>query len=142
MPEFLFVYGSLRPGLVSGAMRQIILGLPPISAGSMPGRLYDLGPYPVAVVDDTAVTRIEGEVLALPKDPTVLAALDDYEGFRPDNPAGSLYRRIRHHVSALDGRSLRCWVYVAPCEPPNATLIPGGDYLIWRTRRHAASRPE
>src|SRR5258707_1228181 len=138
MPEFLFVYGTLRPGLVTGAIRQIIRSLQPISAGSMPGRLYDLGPYPVAVVDDTAVTRIEGEVLALPEDPAVLAALDDYEGFRPDNSAGSLYHRIRHHFTAPDGRSLLCWVYVAPCEPSNATLIPGGDYLVWRAGRQAA----
>ena len=43
----------------------------------MPGRLYDLGLYPAAMLDPAAETRIRGEVFQLPDAPEILAAWFD-----------------------------------------------------------------
>jgi gamma-glutamylcyclotransferase (GGCT)/AIG2-like uncharacterized protein YtfP len=101
----------------------------------MPGRLYDLGLYPAAVLEPAAATHIYGEVFQLPDAPESLAALDDYEGFDPADAGAGLYLRVRHPATLRDGSQLLCWVYVLSLPPCDAELIPDGDYIRWRSRR-------
>lgn len=89
--------------------------------------LYDLGEYPAAVFGGN--TQIVGEVLELPDDAGTLAALDEYEGFDPDDPQGSLYLRVRRLVRLSGGRSLSCWSYAYNGDVTGHAAIPGGDYL-------------
>jgi gamma-glutamylcyclotransferase (GGCT)/AIG2-like uncharacterized protein YtfP len=134
MRELLFLYGTLLPGVASGGMQAVIAGLTSVGRATMRGRLYDLGPYPGAVLDDAAESIVVGQVFELPADPGVLARLDAYEGFEPDRPADSLYLRLRRPATLDDGRTLDGWVYQYNRDPAGAPLVPGGDYAAWRGR--------
>lgn len=134
-PDSIFFYGTLLPELVSFPRSGITRHLRSIGRGTVQGRLYDLGPYPAAVLDGTEDQTIHGEVFALPADPSVLAALDDYEGVDPADPERSLYARRRTQATLTDGRVLNCWVYEYLRDLGSAILIPDGDYARWRLNR-------
>lgn len=127
-PDYLFAYGTLRPGFapreVAGLFRRIIR----IGAASVPGRLYNLGDYPGAILDPNSEAKIIGEIFQLPTDVETLAALDAYEGVDPADPAASLFARRKCDALLNDGGQLECWVYEYNREIAPSTLIEGGDY--------------
>lgn len=132
MPAYLFVYGTLLPGLRPSALGDPMARCVDRGPGSVPGRLYDLGPYPGAVLDPQGTARIHGRVFELPGDRDVLPALDRYEGYDPARMGNSLYLRVTQRVDLADGGSILCWVYVYNRDPGEAGMIPGGDYAGWR----------
>jgi len=132
MPEHLFVCGTLRSGLapdeVAGLMRRMLR----IGAASVPGRLYDLGDYPGAVLDPDCDAKIIGEVFQLPDDGASLAALDAYEGIDPQDSGRSLFVRREAEITLEVGAKLQCWIYVYNGQVGSAPLITSGDYLIYK----------
>jgi gamma-glutamylcyclotransferase (GGCT)/AIG2-like uncharacterized protein YtfP len=135
-PRYLFVYGTLRPGHAPAAIAAQVGKLLEVGPGAVRGRVYDLGPYPGAVLDASAGTMIEGTVFRLPADPSVLAALDAYEGFDPTDRERSLFVRARTSVTLADGRRLACWVYVYNREETR----PRAPDLSLRGRGRSSSR--
>jgi len=111
-PRHLFVYGTLRPGHAPPEIAATVRRLREVGRASVRGCVHDLGAYPGALLDDSAATRIDGIVLRLTADASVLAALDAYEGFDPADVARSLFLRTRTVVTLRDGRRLACWIYV------------------------------
>jgi gamma-glutamylcyclotransferase (GGCT)/AIG2-like uncharacterized protein YtfP len=99
-----------------------------IGAATVKGRLYDLGAYPGAILDTSTREKISGWVFALPRDQSVLEALDDYENYKPHDAESCLFVRKRASVKLEDGRELQCWMYVYNRDPGAAPLVPGGDY--------------
>jgi gamma-glutamylcyclotransferase (GGCT)/AIG2-like uncharacterized protein YtfP len=99
------------------------------------GRLYDLGPYPAAIVDAEAHERIRGEVLELSPGTSVLSVIDTYEECDPADAVGSLFLRLRCDAEVDDGRVLNSWIYVYNRDPGSAPLVPHGDYVRWRAER-------
>jgi len=95
--------------------------------GAIQGALFDLGLYP-AVIPATD-GRVWGEVSEVSDPATVLAALDDIEGYRDDDPDSSLYRRARTSVTLPDGSTAQAWVYFYNAPLGKAPRIPSGDYL-------------
>jgi gamma-glutamylcyclotransferase (GGCT)/AIG2-like uncharacterized protein YtfP len=138
MNDLLFVYGTLSPSRAPAHLCEIAARLKPLSPGSMPGRLYDLGEFPGAVFDAAAPTRVYGEVFELPSDSRFLSQLDDYEGFMPADPAKSLFVREQRPVVISRGAQLSCWVYLYNRDPGHSPLIHGGDYSTWTTSHHAS----
>ncbi|HZN10217.1 MAG TPA: gamma-glutamylcyclotransferase family protein [Blastocatellia bacterium] len=128
MTQYLFVYGTLRPGLAPPAVAHIIQQLRRVGAGSVRGRLYNLGAYPGALPDPAAETTIAGEVFEIPNDLAFWSALDDYEGFDPGSPGASLFVRTRCRVTLAGGRELESWIYAYNRHPKAAPLVVGGDY--------------
>ena len=59
----------------------------------------------------------------------MIAALDDIEGYRTDDPDKSLYSRQQTDVRLPDGSSARAWVYFYNAPLGQAPRIPSGDYL-------------
>ncbi|HZS08061.1 MAG TPA: gamma-glutamylcyclotransferase family protein [Blastocatellia bacterium] len=136
MSEFLFVYGTLRPELAPAEMKGVIGQLRPVAPASVRGRLYDLGEYPGALVDEAAGTVIVGSVFELPEDVhACFAALDEYEGFDPGDPEAGLFLRRQHIITLNDGRALSCWIYVCNRAADGLQPIAGGDYLKWRAEQ-------
>lgn len=127
MAEFVFFYGTL----MAGFDRRRRLGIDPMlryaGRGSIEAALYDLGIYPAAV--PTTGSRVWGEVFETDAIGDVLAALDQIEGHRPDDPDGSLYLREKVPTVLPDGRSVEAWVYFYNAPLGQAPLIPSGDYL-------------
>lgn len=125
--DHLFVYGSLRSSQAPPKLRELLAPLVRLGRATTPGVLYDLGPYPGAVFGGNS--EIIGEVLELPDESRLLAALDEYEGFDADDPQGSLYLRVRRTVILADGRPLECWAYSYNGDFTGRPMISSGDYI-------------
>jgi gamma-glutamylcyclotransferase (GGCT)/AIG2-like uncharacterized protein YtfP len=126
--DYLFVYGTLRPGLASPPLAQLMARFRHLGPATLSGTLHDLGPYPAAVPDAASQFRVRGELYGVPADRAILALLDHYEGYFADRPAQSLFRRVRASVTRDDGQSVHAWVYVWNRPVGTAPVIPGGDY--------------
>lgn len=95
--------------------------------GSIEAALFDLGIYPAAIPAPGGL--VWGEVYAMAEPERVLAALDDIEGYRPDDPDRSLYTRSRTQVTLPDGTLEPAWVYFYNAPLGKAQRIASGDYL-------------
>lgn len=125
-----FVYGLLRPGCagfaeLNLAERTVIIGRDRIA-----GTLYDLGDYPGVTLGGGS--SVAGELLLL-QDKGVLADLDAYELYSPNDLAGSEY--VRTEVTTLSGRL--AWVYVYGHSLADRSIIEGGDWLAFERERQA-----
>ncbi|MGH9840762.1 MAG: gamma-glutamylcyclotransferase family protein [Blastocatellia bacterium] len=129
MCKYLFVYGTLRPAIVREELRWLIEMLKPIGRATVRGRLYDLGEYPGAVLDPQCHTLVVGDLLELPANEQIVAALDEYEGCVEGDPDASLFVRSRCWVRLDDGREIESWIYLYNRDVSSATLIPKGDYV-------------
>jgi gamma-glutamylcyclotransferase (GGCT)/AIG2-like uncharacterized protein YtfP len=129
MTEYLFLYGTLKPNQAEGEVADVIKRLRRIGSATVPGRLYDFGEYPGAIVSRNSSKKIHGEVFELPiAEDATLKAIDAYEEFDVSNPEQSLFVRQRISAKLQDGRRVNCWIYVYNKAPGNARQITGGDY--------------
>jgi gamma-glutamylcyclotransferase (GGCT)/AIG2-like uncharacterized protein YtfP len=110
-PKHLFVYGTLRRNYRPPEMGGLMRSFEWIGAGSVAGRIYDLGDYPGAEFDRASSKEIQGEVYKLPADGKALEKLDEYEEFWPGNPNSSLFIRKAVPVRVKSGKKLSCWAY-------------------------------
>lgn len=146
MSEFLFVYGTLRPGAGHALHPVLLRETEFVARASLPGRLYDLGHYPGAIPDtvmnpllQAAPDRqargwVSGDLYRLVAPQVLLPVLDRYEGCTSpedqtpvDLPAE--YRREVCTVWQEDGSTCAAWVYVynRPCD--GLAVIDSGDFL-------------
>jgi gamma-glutamylcyclotransferase (GGCT)/AIG2-like uncharacterized protein YtfP len=133
MVQYLFVYGTLQPGLIPASMSDVAAKLTPISKGFVRGVLYDLGRYPGGLADAQSNSKIAGTVMELPGDEGVLQALDAYEGFDPKSPDSSEYIRERQMAELADGgRTVECWFYRYNLPVSASQIIASG---VWRRNR-------
>ena len=135
MPEHLFVCGTLLSGLAPDEVAGIMGRMRRIGAASVPGRLYDLGDYPGAILDPDCDTKIIGEVFQLPDDGAALAALDAYEGIDPQDSDGGAFVRRKAEITLEGGANLQCWIYVYNRQVESASLITSGDYIWHRNQK-------
>jgi len=119
--QCLFVYGTLKRGFSNPWSRRLWSHARFAGEASLPGRLYDLGPFPAFVEDASSGTLVHGEVAEL-SDPGLLAQLDHYEGAQ----YARLLRRVRMH----GGGEREAWVYVWHAPLANARFIPGGRWPV------------
>lgn len=127
--ERLFIYGTLLPDLVRPPLDALVARLTPLGPATVPGRLYDLGPYPGMVLNHDTKCVVHGQLFELPQDPAVLSALDDYEG-------SCMYRRVECRATTPNGDTAMCWVYECHADLSRAIIIPDGNYRSW----HAAKK--
>lgn len=98
-----------------------------IGRGSIKAALFDLGLYPAAIPAPDG--DVWGEVYGAADVEAVLTALDDIEGFTPDDPDRSLYLRKEAEVTLPDGSSAIAWVYFYNAPLGQAPRIGSGDYF-------------
>jgi len=128
VPDHVFFYGTLmspfnRPGRLRITPKLTFTG-----RGSIRAALFDLGIYPAAVPSDDQ-SLVWGEVYDTRDTASVLAALDEIEGYRPSEPDRSLYTRILSDVTLEDGRAVQAWAYFYNAPLGRAQRIASGDYL-------------
>ena len=128
MISYLFLYGTLLRGEKANEVKDIIKTFRRIGRASVRGRLYDLGPYPGAVLDSPSGFSVHGELVKVPHDPAMLERLDEYEEFDPSNLRSSVFIRQKTRVNLDDGRKVMAWIYVYNRDPGAAPLIQSGDY--------------
>lgn len=128
MSECVFFYGTLMTPFNRPGRQRITPKLTFEGRGTISAALFDLGIYPAAVpTNDGSV--VWGEVYAIQEPTSVLATLDEIEGYRPNEPERSLYLRVLTNVALEDGRLLDAWAYFYNAPLGQARRIDSGDYL-------------
>jgi len=123
-------YGTLMSGLPPRPGRPALEGrVVPLAPCLLPGRLWDVGPYPALTAGEEPV---RGELVRTAA-PDALAVLDAWEGVEATREGlPPLYRRER--VRLLDP-PLDAWVYRWAGSTEGLAALPGGDW-----RAHVAGR--
>jgi len=121
-------YGTLRPG--GGAMARLgITGrVTHLGPCLIRGDLYAVSWHPGLV---SGVRMVRGDLFDVPDD--LVAMLDDFEGFIPDDRAASRYLRV---AEPLLEPQTEAWVYRWRGPVSTGVLLPEGDWLD-----HAGGRP-
>jgi gamma-glutamylcyclotransferase (GGCT)/AIG2-like uncharacterized protein YtfP len=127
MTDLVFFYGTLMSGFKRPGRTRVDLALEPVGHGWIHAILFDLGIYPAAI--PATDSRVRGEVHRLLQQEAVLHALDEIEGYRPEQPDSSLYMRRETSVTLDDGRAADAWVYFYNAPLGGAQRIESGDYL-------------
>ncbi len=127
MTDLVFFYGTLMSGFKRPGRQRIAGMLEPVGRGWIAAALFDLGIYPAAV--PAADGRVWGEVYRMTDVDSVLAALDEIEGYRPGEPDASLYTRVESPVTLTDDRVETAWAYFYNAPLGRAQRIESGDYL-------------
>jgi gamma-glutamylcyclotransferase (GGCT)/AIG2-like uncharacterized protein YtfP len=122
-----FVYGTLMGGFDRRRRAGIDTRMRLVGRGSIEAALYDLGIFPAAIPAPDG--RVCGEVYEMEDDPSVMAKLDEIEGYRAAEPDASLYTREKALVRFDDGRTESAWVYYYNAPLGRAERIESGDYL-------------
>ena len=116
--KLVFVYGSLKRGM---ANHQQIAGSPFAGTAVLQGlALFDLGPFPMAIVSGNPDHLLHGELYGI--DDRQLEALDRFEG------TPRLYARLQW--STTGGQQV--WVYVG--RPQQVRFVKQLDDGQWRGR--------
>ena len=128
MGDHVFFYGTLMAPFNRPGRQRVTPKLKFISRGTIRAELFDLGIYPAAIpADDNS--RVWGELYETTDTASVLSVLDEIEGYRPNEPDRSLYRRVQTDVTLADGRVVHAWTYFYNAPLGRAQRIASGDYL-------------
>jgi gamma-glutamylcyclotransferase (GGCT)/AIG2-like uncharacterized protein YtfP len=126
--DHVFFYGTLMAPFNRPGRQRITPQLTFIGRGSIHAALFDLGIYPAAIpVADQSL--VWGEIYETAEPVPVLAALDEIEGYRANQPDRSLYTRVRADVTLENGRIVTAWTYFYNAPLGQAQRIASGDYL-------------
>lgn len=141
--DWLVVYGSLMRGLPAPEFGRDLLdqlgigdGLRRVGVCRVPGALFDLGRYPALRPARSDTDSVCGELHAI-LDPRALGVLDAFEGFDPQDPAGSDY--LRERIELLEPRGLCAWIYVYNREPDASRRVMPGDWRAHLAKRVASA---
>ncbi len=127
MTNLVFFYGTLMSGFKRPGRERLDAKLHLGGRGWIPAALFDLGIYPAAI--PASDSRVWGEVHRMLDTDAVLQALDEIEGFRPNEPDTSLYLRVETPVTFDDGHVATAWAYFYNAPLGRAQRIASGDYL-------------
>ena len=127
MTDLVFFYGTLMSGFERPGRSRIDPELTAVGRGSIQAMLFDLGIYPAAIPASDG--RVLGEVHRMSDVDRVLTALDEIEGYRPEQPDASLYTRVETPVTFDDGHVATAWAYFYNAPLGRAQRIESGDYL-------------
>jgi gamma-glutamylcyclotransferase (GGCT)/AIG2-like uncharacterized protein YtfP len=128
MKQYLFAYGTLADGNPRQEIATAVKQLKSLGKGYIFARLYDLGEYPGALLDDSKRHKVFGKIFQLPNDSQILTRLDEYEAFDPRRPAGSLFVRKRTAINRPNHPPLTGWVYAYNGRVSSQPLIKHGHY--------------
>lgn len=111
MNPFIFVYGTLKRGHENPVAQHFHSHAAWIGEGKFSGVIKDLGEYPGAIFDPSAMSFVHGEIFKMNDPFSLLKVLDQYEGIGPDFLQPHEYIRTTCPVT-MDGKTIDCWVYL------------------------------
>ena len=124
----MFFYGTLMAPFNRPGRQRVTSKLTFKGRGSIRAALFDLGIYPAAIpAEDNSL--VWGEVYETSELQSVLAVLDEIEGYRPSEPDRSLYTRVLADVTLESGAVTKAWAYFYNAPLGQAQRITSGDYL-------------
>ncbi len=114
----IIAYGTLMTGERNHRFCQNAISIQPCT---ITGTLYDTGwGYPALLQEGD--TTVHAELMEIPA--ADLPAMDRLEGY-PD-----FYDRVQVPAKLEDGSSVEAWVYVKKDAPPQAVVIPSGNWKV------------
>jgi gamma-glutamylcyclotransferase (GGCT)/AIG2-like uncharacterized protein YtfP len=129
MPDYLFVYGLLRPDatgephpLLAGAARLV-------GPAQCRGKLYLVADYPGLVASGHPHDLVHGEVYVIDSPLALLPRLDDFEGCGPRGPRPTEFVRRSRAVWLDDATIIAAWVYLYNWSTDGLHHIESGDFL-------------
>jgi gamma-glutamylcyclotransferase (GGCT)/AIG2-like uncharacterized protein YtfP len=126
--EHVFFYGTLMTPFNRPGRQRVNPKLRFTGRGTINAALFDLGIYPAAVPTSDG-GRVWGEVYETSDPASVLATLDEIEGYRANEPERSLYTRVLTDVTLDGGHKQKAWAYFYNAPLGRAERIESGDYL-------------
>jgi gamma-glutamylcyclotransferase (GGCT)/AIG2-like uncharacterized protein YtfP len=127
MTTLVFFYGTLMTPFNRTGRLRIDEQLSFLGRGAINAVLFDLGIYPAAVPASDG--WVLGEVYEMRHPTIVLEALDEVEGYRPEDPEIGLYTRKLASVTMETGEVVEAWTYFYNAPLGRAERIESGDYL-------------
>ena len=126
MTDLVFFYGTLMSGFRRPGRARVDAALIPVGRGWIRAALFDLGLYPAAIPADDG--QVWGEVHQILDPDSVLASLDEIEGYNAAEPDNGLYTRLQAPVTLDDSRVVSAWVYFYNAPLGRAERIESGNY--------------
>jgi gamma-glutamylcyclotransferase (GGCT)/AIG2-like uncharacterized protein YtfP len=130
--EFLFVYGTLRADLAHPMARAVGKYAELVGPAYFRGKLFDVGEYPGAVASPSPSDRLVGELHRIEpgRGSELLAELDRYEGWNPDQPGESEFMRERAWIESEAGDRVEAWIYTYNRPTAHLARIASVDYRV------------
>ena len=129
MPDYLFVYGTLRQNVKHPMHQQLVAHARFVSMARYQARLYQLSYYPGAVPSASAADQVVGELYQLVQPELLLPMLDKYEECGEGFAKPQEYRRELQQVTLDSGESVSAWVYIYNRDISGLQRIQSGDFL-------------
>jgi gamma-glutamylcyclotransferase (GGCT)/AIG2-like uncharacterized protein YtfP len=126
MSDFVFFYGTLMSGFRRPGRARLDVALRLVGRGHIEAALFDMGLYPAAI--PAADSKVWGEVNEILDRDSVLATLDEIEGYNAHDPDSGLYVRRKAPVTLDDGTVKNAWVYFYNAPLGRAERIESGNY--------------
>ncbi len=129
-PDFLIVYGTLRPPFDNQFALYLRNRGHCVGEGTFTGEVFDIGSYPGAIYGESSTNRVCGTVfdISIQKD-TTLTYLDYYEGVGDDFDQPTEFIRAIVPVQ-FNGQTTECWVYLYNLSNDDKPVIESGDYAL------------
>jgi gamma-glutamylcyclotransferase (GGCT)/AIG2-like uncharacterized protein YtfP len=126
MADLVFFYGTLMSGFRRPGRVPLDAALRLVGRGFIQAALFDMGLYPAAI--PAADSKVWGEVNEILDTDSVLATLDEIEGYNANDPDNGLYVRRKAPVTLDDGSVKSAWVYFYNAPLGRAERIESGNY--------------
>lgn len=115
--SYLFTYGSLKSNAIClmGTEERAVLRdqAQLVARASIAGLLFDVGPYPGAILEGRRTVRVHGEIWKLPgEQDSLIEMLDRYEGCDASSPVPHTYSRRKVRIRLEAGRRVVAWMYL------------------------------
>ena len=128
MPDYLFVYGTLRKNYDLKLKNRVRDNLQYVGQAKVGASMYDLGRYPGAVKSNKG-PEVIGDVFLLNEPVRVLEILDKYEGVADEGVKGGEFIRKKGRVRLRSGKNVNAWIYWYNLKPDDKQRIKNKDYL-------------
>lgn len=128
MPDYLFVYGTLRKEAGHPMHRVLIRYATLVDEAVLQGRLYNLGSFPGVILSERPEDQVYGEIYRLRRKDQVFQILDRYEGCVETAP---YFHRVQREVRLRGGEVISTWLYLYNRLVERYLRIPSGDYLTF-----------
>ena len=125
--QYIFVYGTLKRSVANPVGLMMRPHVAYVAEAIIAGRLYDLGPFPGLVLENSG-TAVYGELYEILHPNALLSLLDAYEGCGADDPKPHDFARLEATVRDTDGIDYRSWVYVYQNQVDPSWHVPSGFF--------------
>lgn len=127
-PDFLIVYGTLRPPFDNTFAQYLRQRGRCIGEGKFVGQVFDMGSYPGAIHSETSDGHVCGTVFDISNQKAaILTYLDYYEGVGEDFEQPTEFIRSVVPVD-FNGAITYTWVYLYNLSTDDKPVIKSGDY--------------